>query len=77
LGDPGASGANKTRALALGEPAGEFDIWAGVDKIQAEGSLAMKSFLKTMLTVLAVTSAFLLGFNFGRSKEKAKIPEFQ
>ncbi len=37
----------------------------------------MKSFLKTMLTVLAVTSAFLLGFNFGRSKEKAKIPEFQ
>jgi hypothetical protein len=37
----------------------------------------MKEFFKTMLTVLAVTTAFILGFNFGRSKEKAKIPEFQ
>jgi len=37
----------------------------------------MKSFFKTMLAVLAVTSAFFLGYNFGKTKEKAKIPEFQ
>lgn len=37
----------------------------------------MKSFFKTMLTVLAVTAAFFLGYNCGKSKEKAKIPEFQ
>jgi len=37
----------------------------------------MKDFFKTLFTVLAVSSAFLLGFHFGQSKEKAKIPEFQ
>ena len=37
----------------------------------------MKAFFKSLLTVLAVSTAFVLGFNFGKSKEKAKIPEFQ
>jgi hypothetical protein len=37
----------------------------------------MKDFFKTLITVIAVTSAFVFGFQLGRSKEKAKIPEFQ
>jgi hypothetical protein len=37
----------------------------------------MKDFFKTLLTVIAVSSAFFLGFHFGKEKEKAKIPEFQ
>ncbi len=49
----------------------------GERKIAAEGFLAMKSFFKTLLAVLAFTTAFVLGYNFGKSKEKAKIPEFQ
>jgi hypothetical protein len=37
----------------------------------------MKDFFKTLLMVIAVSSAFFLGFHFGKEKEKAKIPEFQ
>jgi hypothetical protein len=37
----------------------------------------MKDFFKAMLFTLAVTSAFFLGLHLGRSKEKAKIPNFQ
>lgn len=37
----------------------------------------MKQFFKAMLTVFIVTSAFFFGFHLGRSKEKAKIPNFQ
>jgi hypothetical protein len=37
----------------------------------------MKDFFKRFLTVLAVSSAFFIGFNLGRDKERKKIPEFQ
>jgi hypothetical protein len=37
----------------------------------------MKDFFKTLFTVLAIASVFILGFNFGKSKQRAKIPEFQ
>jgi hypothetical protein len=37
----------------------------------------MKDFFKRLLTVLAVSSAFIIGFNLGRDKERKKIPEFQ
>jgi hypothetical protein len=48
---------------------------AKINKV-VEGS-NMKDFFKAMLISLAVTSAFLLGLHLGRSKEKAKIPNFQ
>jgi hypothetical protein len=37
----------------------------------------MKDFFKRLLTVLALSSAFIIGFNLGRDKERKKIPEFQ
>lgn len=37
----------------------------------------MKDFFRTLLTVLAVSSAFIVGYNLGRDKERKKIPEFQ
>jgi hypothetical protein len=37
----------------------------------------MKDFLRKLLTVFAVSSAFIIGFNLGRDKERKKIPEFQ
>jgi hypothetical protein len=37
----------------------------------------MKDFFKRLLAVLAVSSAFIIGFNLGRDKERKKIPEFQ
>jgi hypothetical protein len=37
----------------------------------------MKDFFKTLMIIIAVSSAFILGFRFGKEKEKAKIPEFQ
>jgi hypothetical protein len=37
----------------------------------------MKDFLKTLITILALSSAFVIGFQLGKQKEKAKIPEFQ
>jgi len=37
----------------------------------------MKEFFKTLIAIMALTSAFFIGFHFGKAKEKAKIPEFQ
>jgi len=37
----------------------------------------MKSFLRSMITLLALGSGFFLGLYVGREKEKAKIPKFQ
>jgi hypothetical protein len=37
----------------------------------------MKDFFKTVLAIMALASAFFVGFHFGRSREKAKIPNFQ
>ena len=37
----------------------------------------MKGFFKSLLTVLFILSAFMVGFHFGKSKEKGKIPAFQ
>jgi hypothetical protein len=48
-----------------------------VRKIPEGVVFAMKAFFKSMLTVVAIMTAFVLGFNFGKSKEKGKIPEFQ
>lgn len=37
----------------------------------------MKNFFKLLFTIFFFSSAFLLGFHFGKEKEKAKIPTFQ
>jgi len=37
----------------------------------------MKDFFKTLITIIAISTAFLVGFHFGKEKEKVKIPEFQ
>lgn len=37
----------------------------------------MKAFFRTFLTAIVVTSAFFVGFQMGRDKERSKIPEFQ
>jgi len=37
----------------------------------------MKDFFKGILVIAAVISAFFVGFQFGKTKEKAKIPNFQ
>jgi hypothetical protein len=37
----------------------------------------MKSFFKTLLSIILVSSVFIIGFHFGKEKEKRKIPEFQ
>jgi hypothetical protein len=37
----------------------------------------MKDFFKSLLTITFIACAFFVGFQFGRSKEKAKIPNFQ
>jgi hypothetical protein len=37
----------------------------------------MRSLFRWLMTLLVVSSAFYLGFHFGKEKEKAKIPKFQ
>jgi hypothetical protein len=37
----------------------------------------MKDFFKGILVLAALITSFLMGFQVGRTKEKAKIPNFQ
>jgi len=37
----------------------------------------MKDFFKTILVTIGLLTAFLVGFNLGKEKERKKIPEFQ
>jgi hypothetical protein len=37
----------------------------------------MKDLFKSILLIAAIFSAFFVGLQFGRTKEKAKIPNFQ
>ena len=37
----------------------------------------MKDLLKSILVMAAVVCAFIMGLQVGRTKEKAKIPNFQ
>ena len=37
----------------------------------------MKDFFKSILIIAALVSAFFVGVQFGKTKEKAKIPNFQ
>ena len=37
----------------------------------------MKDFFKGILVIAAIVSAFFVGLQFGKTKEKAKIPNFQ
>lgn len=37
----------------------------------------MKDFFKGILFIAAIISAFFMGIQLGRTKEKAKIPNFQ
>jgi len=37
----------------------------------------MKSFVRSLITLVALGSGFFLGFYVGMEKEKAKIPKFQ
>jgi len=40
-------------------------------------AVIMKEFFKGLFGIMLVASAFYVGFKFGKSKEKAKIPNFQ
>ena len=37
----------------------------------------MKDFFKGILVIAALVSAFFVGVQFGKTREKAKIPNFQ
>lgn len=37
----------------------------------------MKDLFKTVLAIFAVATAFFIGFHFGKTREKLKIPNFQ
>jgi len=37
----------------------------------------MKEFFKSLLLIGVIISAFFVGIQFGKTKEKAKIPNFQ
>lgn len=37
----------------------------------------MKKLLKFLLVVISIFSTFLIGFHFGKEKEKSRIPKFQ
>ena len=37
----------------------------------------MKDLFKSILVIAAILSAFFVGVQFGKTKEKAKIPNFQ
>jgi hypothetical protein len=37
----------------------------------------MRAFFRHLFTAMVVTSAFVIGFQIGRDKERRKIPEFQ
>jgi len=37
----------------------------------------MRGFFKSLMAVLFIFSAFMVGFQLGKSKEKGKIPAFQ
>ncbi|MCX7973062.1 MAG: hypothetical protein N3B16_00985 [Candidatus Aminicenantes bacterium] len=37
----------------------------------------MKTFWRTLLTVIIIIGAFFLGINLGKNRVKSKIPKFQ
>lgn len=37
----------------------------------------MKDVLKSFLTIMLISAAFVVGFQLGKEKEKQKIPKFQ
>jgi hypothetical protein len=37
----------------------------------------MKDFFKSLFAIVLLVMVFFVGFKFGKSKEKAKIPNFQ
>jgi uncharacterized membrane protein (Fun14 family) len=39
--------------------------------------LSMRAFFRAVLVITVFVTSFFIGFNLGRSKEKAKIPNFQ
>jgi len=53
-----------------------IDIPVRLIKI-VKGRLFMKDFIKTLLAIVTISSAFFIGFRLGKEKERAKIPEFQ
>jgi hypothetical protein len=41
------------------------------------GITIMKDALKSFLTIMLISAAFVVGFQLGKEKEKQKIPKFQ
>jgi len=37
----------------------------------------MKDFFKTLLAIIGLTAAFVIGFRIGKEREQRKIPKFQ
>jgi len=67
---------DRTRRESLSAILGVIDFLDGMIKI-TRWKVSMKSFFKTLLSVLIISSAFIIGFHLGKEKEKKKIPEFQ
>jgi hypothetical protein len=66
----------KYNLKAVPKSNGEFDFWRRFLKIQDEG-FVMKDFFKTLVAIIGLVTAFVVGFNIGKEKERRKIPKFQ
>jgi hypothetical protein len=53
-----------------------FDKCSKLAKIEI-GRFLMKDFFKTLLAIIGLMTAFMVGFSLGKEKERRKIPEFQ
>jgi len=54
-----------------------IDFFCVLSKNLGGRLLRMKGLIKSLIALLFFSSAFFLGFYFGREKEKEKIPKFQ
>ncbi len=55
---------------------GEFDFFDEFGE-NNPGLMTMKDLLKSFLTIMLISAAFVVGFQLGKEKEKQKIPKFQ
>jgi hypothetical protein len=78
---------NRARRRAAGRPSSLFSLGKAAivltffprsDRITPQREAdAMKDFFKGLFGIMLVAAAFFVGYKVGKSKEKAKIPNFQ
>jgi len=66
----------REKANARGPGNVDFSRLLSENKKDCE-ALKMKDFFKALFTIAILISAFFVGFHFGKTKEKEKIPNFQ